>query len=251
MGIGLVGGIATLELNPLLAVPFALAWVYVGYRQPRLVGIAAALVGHGVAWIWLLLNSGVGGANTQWWSLPYGPTHTDDLEAWRVETWQWIAFSVVVLIFGIVLTAVLARRLRWQVWAPVWAPALWATGVGIGLVSGFATLKLNLLLAIPLVVVWVYLGLRRPHLVGIAGALIGLGIEWIWLLATAETFCLDSKPPWCEWSLPYGPSWSSDPNAWRTLELTLTIVAVALLVAGVALTVRVAWRLRGWQQRFR
>jgi hypothetical protein len=248
VGIGLVGGFATLELNPRLAIPLALAWVYVGYRQPRLVGIAGALVGHGAAWIWLLLNSGVGGANTQWWTLPYGPTHTDDLEAWRAETWHWIAFSAVLLILGIVLTVQLARRLRGP---QVGAPELWVAGVVIGLLSGFAIVELNLLLAIPLALVWVYLGLRRPRLVGIAGALIGLAIEWIWLLATAETWCLDSLPPVCGWSLPYGPSWSSDPNAWSTLEQMLTVMTVALLVAGIALTVRFAWRTRGREQRSR
>ena len=135
--------------------------------------------------------------------------------------------------------------LNWLVWAPVWAPVLWVTGVAIGLVSGFATLKLNPILSIPLAVVWIYLGLRPPRLVGIAGALVGLGIEWLWLLATAETICLQSQPPVCGWSLPYGPSWSSDPNAWSTVELTLAVIAVAVLGAGVALTVQFAWRLRG------
>jgi len=113
-GIGLVGGIATLELNPFLAIPLAMAWVYVGFRKPRFVGIAGALVGHGAAWIWLLLTSGFGCASTCWWTLPYGPTHTEDTEAWRAETWQWIAFSATLLIFGIGLTALLARRLRGQ-----------------------------------------------------------------------------------------------------------------------------------------
>jgi len=142
-------------------------------------------------------------------------------------------------------------RLNWLVWGPVRTPVQWAAGVGIGLLSSFAILKLNLLLAIPLAAVWVYLGLRRPRLVGIVGALVGLGIEWIWLLATAKTLCLASLPPYCEWSLPYGSSWSSDPNAWKTLETTLLVIGAVLLIAGVALTVQLAWRLPGRQQRFR
>jgi hypothetical protein len=142
-------------------------------------------------------------------------------------------------------------RLNRLVWGSVWTPVLWAAGVGIGLVSGFAILKLNLLLAIPSTVVWVYLGLRRPRAFGIAGALVGLGIEWLWLLATAETVCLLSQPPVCGWSLPYGPSWSSDPNAWSTLQLTLTAAAVVLLVAGVVLTVQLAWLRRTRQLLFR
>ena len=247
-GIGLVGGIATLELNPLLAIPLAMAWVYLGIRKPLFMGIAGALVGHGAAWIWLLLNAGMGGASTTWWTLPYGPTHSLDPDAWRASEWQWIAFSAVLLILGVVLTVQLARRLRGP---QVGAPELWVAGVGIGLVSGYAIVKLNLLLALPFTLVWVYLGLRRPRLVGIAGALIGLAIEWIWLLATAETWCLDSLPPVCGWSLPYGPSSSSDPNAWSTLELMLKAIAVALLVAGIAVTVRLAWRMRGREQRSR
>lgn len=113
-GIGLVGGIATLELRPLLAVPFALAWVYVGLRKPRVLGVAGALVGHGVAWICLLLTSGYGCASSCWWTLPYGPSHTEDYGVWKTQTTEWIGFSAVVLIFGIILTAQLARRLRWQ-----------------------------------------------------------------------------------------------------------------------------------------
>ena len=113
-GIGLVGGIATLELNPLLAVPVALAWVYVGVRKPRVLGVAGALVGHGVAWICLLLTSGYGCASSCWWTLPYGPSHTEDYGAWKTQTTEWIGFSAVVLIFGIILTAQLARRLRRQ-----------------------------------------------------------------------------------------------------------------------------------------
>jgi len=132
-------------------------------------------------------------------------------------------------------------RLKRVIWRPVARLAQWSAGIVVGLVSGYAVLKLNLLLAIPFAVVWVCLGLIRPRLVGIAGALVGLGIEWIWLLLSASVMCLASIPPVCGWSLPYGPSWSTDPNAWGTLELTSTVIAVVLVAAGVALTVRLAW----------
>jgi hypothetical protein len=112
VGIGLAGGVATLELNPLLAVPLALAWVYIGVRKPRALGVAGALVGHGVAWIYLLLTSGYGCASTCWWTLPYGPSHTEDYEVWRSQTWEWIGLSALLLAFGIVLTAQLARPMR-------------------------------------------------------------------------------------------------------------------------------------------
>jgi hypothetical protein len=112
VGIGLTGGVATLELNPLLAVPFALAWIYVGLREPRVLGIAGALVGHACAWIALLLTAGYGCASTCWWTLPYGPTHTENLDAWRASEWQWIGLSALLLALGIVLSAQFARRLR-------------------------------------------------------------------------------------------------------------------------------------------
>ncbi|MGD0249049.1 MAG: hypothetical protein ABSB75_08365 [Candidatus Limnocylindrales bacterium] len=112
--VGLISGIATLKVNPLLAIPLALVWVYVAVRKPRVLGVAGALVGHGVAWIYLLLTSGYGCASGCWWTLPYGPSHTEDPDVWRTQTWEWIGFSAVVLIFGIILTAQLARRLRWQ-----------------------------------------------------------------------------------------------------------------------------------------
>ncbi len=118
VGIGLAGGIATLELNPLLAVPFAPAWIYLGVRKPRVVGVAGALIGHGFAWICLLATSGYGCASSCWWTLPYGPTHTEDYGAWKTQTWQWIGLSAVALVLGVVLTVQLARRLRWQRAAP-------------------------------------------------------------------------------------------------------------------------------------
>ncbi|MGA2514810.1 MAG: hypothetical protein ABSG37_14540 [Candidatus Limnocylindrales bacterium] len=114
VGIGLITGIATLEVNPLLAIPLALIWVYVAVRKPRVIGIAGALVGHGVAWIYLLATSGYGCASACWWTLPYGPSHTEDLGVWRTQTWEWIGCSVILLILGIALTVQLARRVRSQ-----------------------------------------------------------------------------------------------------------------------------------------
>lgn len=141
------------------------------------------------------------------------------------------------------------NRLSRLPWGPLWTPGLWAAGLGIGLVSGYATLTLSLLLGIPLAVVWVLLGLCRPRPVGVAGALIGLGIEWLWLLANAVSICNLMLPPAtvCTWTLPLGPSWSADPNAWLTLELTIAGMAFVAVVAGVALTIRLARRPRETQ----
>jgi hypothetical protein len=138
------------------------------------------------------------------------------------------------------------NRLSQVLWARVWTPGLWAAGVGFGLVSGYATLMLSPLLGIPLAVLWVLLLLRRTLLVGVAGAPVGLGIEWLWLVANAGPICNLMLPPSsaCTWSLAVGPSWSADPSAWNTLSNTLAAVALVTVAAGVALTVRLAWRLR-------
>ena len=47
-------------------------------------------------------------------ALPYGPSHTEDYEAWKTQTLQWIGCSAILLVLGIALTALLARRLRRQ-----------------------------------------------------------------------------------------------------------------------------------------
>jgi hypothetical protein len=108
--IGLVSGIATLTVNPLLAIPLALVWIYLGVRKPRVLGVAGALIGHGVAWICLLVTSGYGCASSCWWALPYGPSHTEDYQIWKTQTLEWIGGSVILLILGIALTALVARR---------------------------------------------------------------------------------------------------------------------------------------------
>jgi hypothetical protein len=108
--VGLISGIATLTVNPLLAIPLALAWVYLGARKPRVLGVAGALIGHSVAWICLLVTSGYGCASSCWWALPYGPAHTEDYEVWKTQTLEWIGGSVILLILGIALTALAARR---------------------------------------------------------------------------------------------------------------------------------------------
>jgi hypothetical protein len=97
-------------MNPLLAIPLAFVWVYVGVRKPRVLGVAGALIGHGVAWIYLLVTSGYGCASGCWWTLPYGPSHTEDLGVWRTQTFEWIGCSVIMLILGVVLTALVARN---------------------------------------------------------------------------------------------------------------------------------------------
>jgi hypothetical protein len=140
-------------------------------------------------------------------------------------------------------------RLDLVLWAPVSTPWLWTAGLGIGLVSGYATLELNALLAIPLAVVWLYVSLRRPRLVGLAGAVVGHGMAWTWLLGKASGFCLQSLPPICFSAprLPFEPSYTRSEAALATQQQMGTAVGVVLLAVGIVLTVALALRLpRRW-----
>jgi hypothetical protein len=140
-------------------------------------------------------------------------------------------------------------RLDSVLWAPVSTPWLWAAGVGIGLASGYATLELNALIAIPLAAVWLYVGLRRPRLVGLAGAVVGHGIAWTWLLARASGICLQSLPPicWSDPSLPFEPSYTRSEAALATQQQMGTAVGVVLLAIGIVLTFALALQLpRRW-----
>ncbi len=135
-------------------------------------------------------------------------------------------------------------RLDSKLWAPVSTPWLWAAGFGIGLVSGYATLELNVLLTIPLAAMWLYIGLRRPRLVGLAGAVVGHGMAWIWLLATASGICLQSLPPMC-WSvprLPFASSYTRSEAALAAGQQMAIALGVSLLAVGIVLTLALVLR---------
>ena len=62
---------------------------------------------------------------------------------------------------------------------------LWICGMAVGLVGGYATLAINRAAWGPALVLWVFLAWPRPRLSGLAGALVGHGAAWTWLLATS------------------------------------------------------------------
>jgi len=112
LGIGLVGGYATLMLSPFAAVPASVLWIIVIAPSPRLSGLAGALVGHGAAWSWLLGTSSIVCSMSCSYTLPYGPAHLDDGVAWQTETRLWLAIAIGTLVSGLVLTALTARRAK-------------------------------------------------------------------------------------------------------------------------------------------
>ena len=116
LGVGLVGGYATLTLGPIAAVPALLLWACLAVPSPRFSGLAGALVGHGGAWEWLLLRSRIDCAQTIppqcAWSLAYGPSHLTDVAAWQTETETWLAFAVGITAVGAILAVWTARRVQ-------------------------------------------------------------------------------------------------------------------------------------------
>jgi len=112
LGIGLVGGYATLMLSPFAAVPALVLWIIVIAPRPRFSGLAGALVGHGAAWSWLLGASSIMCSMSCSYTLPYGSAHVTDPVAWQTETRVWFAAAVVTLVVGLGLTAVTVLRAR-------------------------------------------------------------------------------------------------------------------------------------------
>jgi hypothetical protein len=116
LAVGLVGGFATLTINPVAGVAALLLWICLAVAAPRFSGLAGALVGHGMAWVWLLLTSHVACAQSFpaqcAWSLAYGPAHLDDMAAWQTETRAWFAFALGLLAIGVLLTVWTTRRVR-------------------------------------------------------------------------------------------------------------------------------------------
>jgi hypothetical protein len=125
---------------------------------------------------------------------------------------------------------------------------LWIAGAWVGLVGGYATLVVDPGLIIPDLLVVLALALARPRL-GVVGAIVGHGVVWSWLLATTQVNCnsrlLPGEAP-CSVTLPFqsayygGPlAWPKEPGWWFPLLLA---VALALLLAGLALTAITARR---------
>jgi hypothetical protein len=54
---GVVGGAATLLINPLFALVEVTVWAYLDRGSRRIAGLSGGLLGHGLAWAFLLLNA--------------------------------------------------------------------------------------------------------------------------------------------------------------------------------------------------
>jgi hypothetical protein len=57
--VGLVGGYATLVVDPGLIIPDLLVVLALALARPRLLGVVGATVGHGLVWSWLLATTQV------------------------------------------------------------------------------------------------------------------------------------------------------------------------------------------------
>jgi hypothetical protein len=107
---GLIGGYATLMVSPFAAVPALVLWIVIAVLRPRFSGLAGAMVGHGAAWSWLLVTSSIVCLMTCSYTLPYGPAHVTDGVAWQTDTRVWFAAAVIILVGGLLLSALTALR---------------------------------------------------------------------------------------------------------------------------------------------
>ncbi len=123
------------------------------------------------------------------------------------------------------------------------AGALWIVGAWVGLVGGYATLVVDPDLIVPELLVVLALAFARPRLLGVAGAIVGHGLMWSWLLATTSVNCnsllIPGEAP-CSVTLQFqsayygGPlAWLKEPGWWFPLLLA---GALALVLAGLVLT---------------
>lgn len=83
-------------------------------------------------------------------------------------------------------------------------------------------------------------GRATPRFSGAAGALVGHGAAWSWLLMTSSIFCQMS----CSYTLAYGPAHLTDGPAWQRETWVWFALAVGILLAGLILTIWTARRLR-------
>ena len=123
------------------------------------------------------------------------------------------------------------------------AGASWIAGALVGLVGGYATLVVDPDLIVPELLVVLALAFARPRLLGVAGAIVGHGLMWSWLLATTSVNCnsllIPGEAP-CSVTLPFQSAYYGGPLAWPKVPgwwfPLLLPGALALLLAGLALT---------------
>jgi hypothetical protein len=110
--IGLVGGVATLQVSPLAAAPELVLLIWLAAPPARPAGPAGILVGHGAVWSWLLVTSSVACAGVCRYTLAYGPAHVLDASAWQTETRVWFGLALCIFLVGLGVTTVGARGAR-------------------------------------------------------------------------------------------------------------------------------------------
>ena len=115
---------------------------------------------------------------------------------------------------------------------------VWVCGLAIGLLGGYATLTINRAALAPVLMLWVFLAWRSPRFWGLAGALVGHGVAWVWLLATTPVVVFQSLPPIYAMQLAYGPpqlrggeaEWQAEMAVWFALSLGLVVIGAILTI---------------------
>ena len=119
--VGLVGGYATLVVDPGLIIPDLLVVLALALARPRLLGVVGAIVGHGLVWSWLLATTQVNcnslllpGEAPCSVALPFQSAYYGGPLAWpKVPGWWFpllLAGALALLLAGLALTAITARR---------------------------------------------------------------------------------------------------------------------------------------------
>jgi hypothetical protein len=135
---------------------------------------------------------------------------------------------------------------RWTILRSV---GLWACGLAIGVAGANATILMTPLAVVPTLVVLAGLAAATPRLAGLAGGLLGYGITWVWILATADIIVFQSLPPIYVWPHFIGPSDQRSQEAWDN-QMRLWMTGSGLLAAaGVVLTAWIALRVWSHVQR--
>jgi len=116
--VGLVGGYATLVVDPGLIILDLLAVLALALARPRPLGVTGAIVGHGLVWSWLLATTSVNcnsllipSCSVQ---LPFQSAYYGGPLAWpKYPEWLFpllLAGALALVLAGLALTAGTARR---------------------------------------------------------------------------------------------------------------------------------------------
>lgn len=119
--VGLVGGYATLVVDPRLIVPDLVAVIVLALARPRLLGVSGVIVGHGLVWSGLLATTHVNcdslllpGEAPCSSTLPFQSPYYGGPLAWPSYPWWWFPLlllgAVDLLLAGLALTMMAARR---------------------------------------------------------------------------------------------------------------------------------------------